>query len=590
MSTLAHHHLEGVRRWMQQHGLHAYLLPVNDAFFSEYPPASERRLEWLTGFSGSAGMLAITAQKARLFVDGRYTLQAANEVDSHFFEVVNSASLQPEVWLRDVLSPGMQVGLDPTLFSIRNERRIRHALKEVRIATLSIPENPIDLLWQDRPAPPHSQVEVHPITYSGKIVPEKRTDLSCLLQERHAHALFIAAPDSVNWLLNIRGRDVPHTPIAQLHAMLYMSGEVALFAESDRIPEDVREHLGGAVHLHDPSELQQKLADMAGERVWVDDAHTSAWIKQMLKDVKACILYDPDPCQAMKAVKNPIELEGMRNAHRRDGVALTRFLHWLEQQVTAGAPLSELSVAERLEAFRREDPLLRDLSFPTIAGFGANGAIVHYRASEASNQAIRAPGLLLLDSGGQYLNGTTDVTRTIAIGTPSEEQKHAYTTVLKGHIQLAMAIFPQGTCGSQLDVLARDPLWRAGMDYDHGTGHGVGCYLSVHEGPQRISKRGGDAPLEAGMILSNEPGYYREGAFGIRIENLVSVVPAPLRGFLAFETLTLAPLDLSLILSELLSPEEKRWVRDYHQRVYSLLADHLPHDTAQWLEQIARRS
>ena len=572
-----------LKKQLKKQSVDGYLQPVNDEYMSEYPPASNRRVEWLCGFSGSAGTLVILKDKAALFTDGRYTLQAVGEIDTSVFETHNSGELAPEAWIGRHLVGG-SVGYDPKLFTPGVVRRMESALAKKHIALTPV-ANPVDAIWHDRPAAPSSAVAIHELRYAGETSADKRRRIAAQLEKEGADAAIIAAPDAVCWLLNIRGRDVESTPLVLAPAIIDAGGGVSLFIDPKRCDAPTRAHLGNEVELCPPDTLAQHLASLGAQkkRVLADPAGTPVWFTQMLTASGATIIEGQDPCLLPKAMKNAVELQGIADAHIRDGAAIVKLLHWLEQN----ASVTEMEISDRLRSFRAPHPLFVEPSFTTIAGSGPNGAIVHYRVTKESNRKLQQGELFLLDSGGQYPDGTTDITRTIAIGTPRPEHKDRFTRVLKGHIALALIRFPQGTCGSQLDVLARQYLWQQGLDYDHGTGHGVGCFLGVHEGPQRISKRGGDAALQPGMILSNEPGYYKTGAYGIRIENLVKVVEKGER-FLGFETLTCAPLDTRLIEPELLTAAEKNWLNDYHAWVLRSLGALLAADEKAWLEAACR--
>jgi Xaa-Pro aminopeptidase len=568
-----------LRQAFRDEGIDGYLQPVHDEFMNEYPPACNRRVAWLTGFSGSAGMLAVLQDKAALFVDGRYTLQAAGEVDTGAVAVFNSAELTPEQWLGNE-ARGQRIGYDPRLATQRQLARWqRQPLQWVAVDGL------VDRLWMDRPAFPATPVFVHEVAFSGEDHAAKRSRIAAMIADAPADAALITMPDSLCWLLNLRARDVEQTPLLLAPLLIDSGGRVSLFVDPARIDAAVRGHLGAEVSLLPPSSLEAELQALgkAAKRVLVDPATLPLWHRARLADAGAVLLEQADPCQLPKACKNDIELQGMRSAHQRDGVAVIRLLHWLDVE-SGKRSVTEIEVVERLLQYRKEGTHFVEPSFNTIAGSGPNGAIVHYRADATSNRALQQGELFLLDSGGQYHDGTTDITRTVAIGTVNAEAIDRFTRVLKGHISLATARFPQGTTGSQLDALARQYLWQAGLDYDHGTGHGVGCFLGVHEGPQRISKRGGDAvALKPGMVVSNEPGYYQSGQYGIRIENLVAVREESPR-WLAFETLTCVPIDTRLVDHAMLSSDELFWLNDYHEWVLATQQAHLPADTFAWLK------
>ena len=636
-----------LRKSLAELALAAYLQPVNDEYMSEYPPACNRRVEWISGFSGSAGTVVIATQKAALFTDGRYTLQAKNEVDGAVFEQHNSGTLAPEAWLAEHLSSpspakrgrvgegallgemplvtgplptpppqageGIKVGYDPKLYTSATLKRMQSVLSKKNIELVPV-ANLIDPIWTDRPATPQTPLFIHELQYAGETSADKRSRIARQLTKDGVDIAVIAAPDAVCWLLNIRARDVENTPLALSVALINNEGAVQLFIDPKRCSAEVSAHLGNQVEVCDPSTLEQRLLGLGTRNVLCDPASVPVWFTQTLTKAGAKIIEGQELCLLPKAMKNAVELQGIRNAHIRDGVAIVKLLCWLDNNQS----VSEMEVSDKLRSFRALSPMFVEPSFTTIAGSGPNGAIVHYRVTEQSNRQLQPSELFLLDSGGQYPDGTTDITRTIPIGTPGAEHKDRFTRVLKGHIAIATARFPEGTSGSQLDILARQYLWQAGLDYDHGTGHGVGCFLGVHEGPQRISKRGGDAVLKAGMVVSNEPGYYKTGEYGIRIENLVAVTtsPSPLvgegrgegglstnsalsvlndpplpkplpqgeRGYLAFDTLTCAPLDTRLVDIAQLTADEKTWLNNYNAWVLKSLANALEPQEKQWLE------
>ena len=576
-----------LRKILKKQSLSGFMQPVHDEFMSEYPPASNRRVEWLTGFSGSAGTVVVLQESAALFTDGRYTLQADIEVDNVVYERHNSGAVSPEAWIATHAKKGDRIGYDPKIYAHAMVKRMQKALDAQGILLIAAP-NLIDHIWLNRPAAPSSPVFIHDSAYNGEESQSKRQRIATMLKELGANAGLVTAPDAVCWLLNIRGRDVEHTPLVLATALIDDQARVQLFLSSTRCEAKVRAYLGDSVELCEPSTLEQRLTQLgkSGKRVQYDPATTPVWFTHCLSKAGAQLVEAPDPCLLPKAIKNAVEMEGMCNAHIRDGLAVAKLLCWLDGEIHL-REVTELDVSDKLLVFRTAHPMFIEPSFNTIAGSGPHGAIVHYRATSQSNRVLQKGELLLLDSGGQYLDGTTDITRTVAIGEPTREHKDRFTRVLKGHIALATALFPQGTTGSQLDVLARQYLWQSGLDYDHGTGHGVGCFLGVHEGPQRISKRGGDVPLQAGMILSNEPGYYKTGAYGIRIENLVAVTRQAHgqggKDWLGFETVTCAPLDPKLVDVTLLTSTEKDWFNAYQSWVMSSLADGMNAHERQWL-------
>jgi Xaa-Pro aminopeptidase len=623
--------LKLLRAELARRGLAGFIVPRGDEHQGEYVPPRAQRLAFLTGFTGSAGLAIVLAERAALFVDGRYTLQARQEVDMARFELRHISEQPAAEWLAEHLKQGDRLGIDPWLHTPAELERYGTAAEGAGALLAEQESNPIDAVWPDQPPPPLGPVRPHDLGFAGRSAADKRADIAAALVRAKADAAVLTAPDSIAWLLNIRGSDVPHTPLPLSFAMIEASGATTLYIDRRKLLPETRAHLAGEARLAPVADFAPDLdaKGAAKARILLDQTGVAAAAVGRLLRAGAEIVRGGDPCALPKACKNDIEIQGTRAAHRRDGAALTRFLAWLAAATAANEPVREIAAADRLEAFRREGEHFRDLSFPTISGAGPNGAIVHYRASPASERSLAPGELYLLDSGAQYLDGTTDVTRTMAIGTPSAEQRDRFTRVLKGHIALATARFPQGTTGSQLDVLARVALWQAGVDYDHGTGHGVGSYLGVHEGPQRISKLPNTVALKPGMIVSNEPGYYKTGEYGIRIENLVLVVeaaagspagargedshagspagtrgentgagPAGARGentrgngerpLLGFETLTLAPIDTRLVDLEMLTPEERGWLNDYHRRVRETLTPLLDAPAAGWLAQATR--
>ncbi len=582
--------LNALRTLLAQKKLDGFILPVADEYLSEYVPAHAARLPWLTGFTGSAGTAVVLADKAALFTDGRYTIQAEQEVDGALYERHNIADLTPDQWLKRNIAPNASIGFDPRLHSAHAAEHYKTTLAERNAELVSVVPNPIDALWQDRPQAPSAPAFVHALEYAGEDIASKITRAADALAAKKADAAVLTIPESINWLLNIRGGDVEFTPVLQAYAILFADAHVVLYAPAAKIPSEVKTHFGKQVEVRPPEALAHDIQELGWQkkRLLVDPAESPYWFAQLASEAGASLVAAPDPCLLLKACKSETELTGIRRAHIEDGAAIARFLHWLDTEIEAGRVVDELSAAEKLLSFRAQNAQFISPSFATIAGSGPNGAIVHYRASEASNRRLQQGELFLLDSGGQYFTGTTDITRTIAIGTPSPEQKDRFTRVLKGHIALAMTRFPEGTTGSQLDALARQFLWQAELDYDHGTGHGVGYALSVHEGPQRISKRASDIALKPGMVLSNEPGYYKAGEYGIRIENLVAVTEAGKgeggRRFLSFDTLTCAPIDTRLITPALMSADEKEWLNYYHQWVEQSLIGYMDEQESEWLQ------
>lgn len=580
--------LAALREALASHGFDGFLVPRSDEHQGEYVAPSAERLAWLTGFTGSAGLAIILKDRAVLFVDGRYTLQVRDQVDTALIEPVHSAEKSAAVWIEESLHPGQTLAFDPWLHTPDEIERYSAAATRAGAWLKPAPRNLVDAVWSDRPTPPSGLVKPQAITHAGRESADKRSDLAKTLAKDHVDAAVLTLPDSIAWLLNIRGSDVKHNPVPLCFALLNADASVDLFIDATKLGDEAAAHLGEAVRVHAPGAFESSLAALSGKRILVDPQSAASAVFSTLEKANAKIKRGADPCLMPKACKTIAEINGTRAAHKRDGAALTRFLAWLAAEAPKGS-VDEIMAAKRLEGLRTETGALVDLSFDTISGSGANGAIVHYRVTEKTNRTLQTGELYLLDSGGQYRDGTTDVTRTIAIGEPPEEARHRFTLVLKGHIALARARFPEGTTGAQLDTLARLALWQEGFDFDHGTGHGVGSFLSVHEGPQRISKAGHSVALKPGMIVSNEPGYYKAGAYGIRLENLMVVSPAaPIEGgeraMLSFETLTLAPFDRALIDVAHLSAEERTWLNAYHARVFKMIGPLVDPKTHSWLK------
>lgn len=568
------HRLEALRAELKREGVEGFIIPRADEYQGEYVPDCAERLRWISGFTGSAGIAIVLMDKAVVLSDGRYTIQLKQQVDAALFETADSTKISPAEWLAGNIKDGAAIGFDPRLHTPREVKAF--ADKGVRLKPLS--RNPLDIVWQDRPSPPSAEVSLFPLSFAGVSATGKLDQVAGRLKEKRLDAGMITLPDSLAWLLNIRSNDIPHSPVALSYAIVRQDGTLDWFIDGARVCDEVRASFGNRVSIVPPGDLEKSLAALRGKKVLVDERRTSVWFMEQLKKNGVESIDAKDPVIALKARKNEAERKAMRNAHIRDGVAVTRFLKWLSEEAPK-ENLSELEVEAKLEDFRKMSPDYRDSSFDTIAGFGPNGAIVHYRATPETNRKITKGSLLLIDSGAQYADGTTDITRTVAIGEPTREMREHFTLVLKAHIAVATARFPVGTTGAQIDALARAPLWQRNLDYAHGTGHGVGCYLSVHEEAASLSPRGAD-PIEDGMILSNEPGYYKEGAYGIRIENLLlahedGVCEATGKVMLAFETITFAPLDTALIDREMLSEGEKAWVERYHQDVMEKLSPHL---------------
>ncbi|HRF09401.1 MAG TPA: aminopeptidase P family protein [Xanthobacteraceae bacterium] len=579
--------LAALRAELKKQGLDAFLFSRADEHQNEYVPPSEERVAWLTGFTGSAAIVAILPDKAALFTDGRYTLQAKDQIDSQLFSIEHMIEKPASQWLSENLPAGAVLGYDPWRTTADGVERLEKAAKEAGSRLAPVKENPIDKIWRERPAPPLTPVVLHGLQYSGEEAASKIARIREVLAKDKIGVAVLSDPASIAWTFNIRGNDVAHTPLPLSWAILPREGEPQLFVDSRKLSNEVRDTLAQLADVREPRDLEVELHEAArGKTVRLDSATAPSRLAEIVKAAGGNISKGSDPVTNLKAIKNETEIAGMRAAHLRDGAALTRYLAWLDREAPGGN-ISEIDAVAALETFRRETGVLKDVSFPTISGAGPNGAIVHYRVTEATNRKLEKGELFLVDSGAQYEDGTTDVTRTIAIGEPSQEMRERFTLVLKGHIAVARATFPEGTSGAQLDPFARRALWEAGLDFDHGTGHGVGSYLSVHEGPARISKLG-NVPLLPSMILSNEPGYYKTGSYGIRIENLLLVERRKQgieKQLLGFETLTFAPIDLTLIEPTLLSFEEIAWLNGYHAQVREKIGPQLDPQDGIWLEQ-----
>jgi Xaa-Pro aminopeptidase len=580
--------LSAFREELARRNLSGFVVPRADQQQNEYVPASEERLAWLTGFTGSAGMAIVLTREAAVFVDGRYTAQAGKQVDRKSWRIERLADPPPESWLGKHLSAGDRLGFDPWLHTSAAAERLAAACAKAGAELVAVQSNPVDSVWTERPPPPLAPVSVHGLQYSGEAQDEKLRRIRLEIANLGVDALLLSDSHAVAWAFNIRGADVSHTPLPLSFALVPKDGRPTVFIDHRKLSNSARDHLEQSAEVRDPDVLTTDLTQLAqgGAAIALDSATAADALSRLISNAGGKPVRGSDPVSLLKAVKNNTEIEGARSAHRRDAVALARFLAWIDREAPSGA-LTEIDTVEALETFRRETGALKDVSFPTIAGAGPNGAIVHYRVTRKSNRRISPGDLLLIDSGAQYEDGTTDVTRTVAIGESSAEMRDRFTRVLRGHIAIARAVFPGGTTGAQLDTLARQFLWQAGLDFDHGTGHGVGSYLSVHEGPARISKLG-TAPLKRGMIVSNEPGYYKVDAYGIRIENLELVVGADIAGaekpMDAFETLTLAPIDRRLVNLNMLSADELNWLNEYHARVRHEVRPHVDEATKVWLD------
>jgi Xaa-Pro aminopeptidase len=578
-----------LREELKRRGLDGFVIPRADEHQNEYVPACAERLLWLTGFSGSAGVAVVLMDRAAIFVDGRYTLQAPEQVDAKVFTPLHLIDEPPTGWIEKHLPRDGRLGYDPWLHTPDAVERLTQACKGAGGELVAVDSNPVDAIWRDRPAPPVAPVSRHPARLCGETSQAKIARVQAALKS--TDGLVVSDAHDVAWLFNIRGADVAYTPLPLAFAFVPAAGRPALYVDGRKLSNAVRTYLTGLAEVEEPDRLVGDLQALgaAGKRLAFDAATAAARLTQALQGAGGKAEVGATPIALMKAAKNRIELEGARAAQLRDGAAVARFLAWLDREAPKGK-LTEIIAAQALETFRRETGKLKDISFPSISAAGPNSAIPHYRVSEASNLPIRR-GIFLIDSGGQYEDGTTDITRTIAVGRPSAEMRDRFMRVLKGHIAIARAVFPKGCAGAQIDVLARQALWAAGLDFDHGTGHGVGSYLSVHEGPQRIAKSGA-TPLAPGMIISNEPGYYSAGRFGIRIENLIVVEPRTIAGaervMFGFETITLAPIDARLIEPKLLNDEEAAWLDAYHARVRKALTPLVDAETRAWLKNATR--
>ena len=588
--------LAALREELSRQSLDGFVVPISDEHLSEYVGGYAQRLAWLTGFGGSAGSVAVMKDRAAIFVDGRYTLQVRDQVDGAHYEYKSVPEDSMADWFAQHSGEGTRIGYDAWLHTKGWADAVRGKLEAKGAQLVAVESNPVDAVWDDRPAPSDAKVFAQDDALTGRSSAEKRAEIAGWLKEQKLDAVIISALDSVAWTLNIRGSDVERTPVALSYLVVHQYGTADWFIKTDKVPAEVIAGLGNAVRIRERDDFAPAFAELAGKRIGADPARTVAAVFERLEEVGAQAVKKDDPAVLPKAIKTQAEIAGHRAAQARDGAAVAKFLHWLSVEAPKGH-VDELGAAAQLESFRKETGLLRDLSFDTISGSGPNGAIVHYRVDEETNRKLSPGEVYLVDSGGQYPDGTTDITRTVWItgkDDAPQEIRDRYTRVLKGHIRLAMQTFPKGTLGSQLDTLARQYLWEAGVDYAHGTGHGVGSFLAVHEGPQRIAKSrggqaGGEQELLPGMIISNEPGYYKTGAYGIRIENLVLVESREIAGregeWMGFETLTLAPIDRALLAPELLTSEERDWWNAYHARVLEVVAPQLDSEALAWLKE-----
>ncbi|MDC0073268.1 aminopeptidase P family protein [Alphaproteobacteria bacterium] len=576
-----------LRKEILNQKLNGFVIPINDQYRNEWIPLHDQRLKWLTGFTGSAGIAIVLENLAALFVDGRYIIQAKKEVDEKNYEIYHINKLSPYNWLNKVLK-NSKLGIDPWLHSqneINNFQKICFSKNSKLVLTK---ENIIDTIWQKKPKPKIKKITIYNKKYHGQDSGIKRKKMALSSLQSGANNTFITSPESIAWLLNIRGGDTEYTPISVCYAILNKNSKVTVFIDKRKIDNHIKSSFSSQIEFKSIKEIDyfiNNLSKKNNQTILLERDATPFWIYERFKEAKIKIINGKDPCKLAKSIKNKTEIDGIKNAHIRDGSALVKFLYWIDRNKNITS-ISELDICNKLLNLRKKNKLFNSLSFPTISGSGPNGAIVHYRVDTKSDRKLKFGDLLLFDSGAQYFDGTTDVTRTIAIGKPSNEQIDRFTRVLKGHISISSCIFPNGTRGAQLDSLGRIPLWEIGLDYDHGTGHGVGAFLNVHEGPQNISKSNNETPLKPGMIISNEPGYYKEGKYGIRIENLILVRKSKLKNMMQFETLTMAPIDKSLINKSKLNDCEINWLNKYHSKIYKTLKPTLPLKIQKWLKNV----
>lgn len=583
-----------LRKWLKANDLDGFIVPRADEHQGEYVPARASRLKWLTGFSGSAGIAIVLKDRAFVFVDGRYTLQVRQEVDLNVFAIESLVDNPPRIWIKDNLGKGARLGFDPWLHTTGEVKALKAAAAKAGVTLVPVETNAVDAIWSDQPEPPLAPVELQPIAFAGELARDKLARLAAAIAKEDATHAALTDPSSIAWTFNIRGGDVPHTPLALGFAILAADGNHQLFMDERKFSRTVKAYLTQLAELREPADFESAIVQLAkdGARIALDPALAAEKLRMLIEDNGGTVVATPDPARTPRATKNQAEIAGSRAAHRRDGAAVVKLLCWLDRQKPGS--LDEIAVVTKLEECRRQtgeetQMPLRDVSFDTISGAGPNGAIMHYRVSRATSRVLGDGELFLLDSGAQYQDGTTDITRTVPMGKPTEEMKERYTLVLKGMIGISMLRFPPGTRGCDIDAVARMALWRHGLDFAHGTGHGVGSYLAVHEGPQRIAKSGTEKLLE-GMMISNEPGYYKEGAYGIRLENLILVAPAEaIDGgdidMHSFETLTLAPFDKRMLNTELMTREELHWLDQYHARVLAEIGPMLDGEALAWLEQ-----
>ncbi len=577
--------LDLLRREILNQKLDGLIIPITDQYRNEWIPSYNQRLKWLTGFTGSAGIAIALQKRAAIFVDGRYIIQAKNEVDKKNYEIYHINKLSPYSWLNEVLQ-NTKLGIDPWLHSQNEINAFQKICFSTNSELILTRKNIIDSIWKEKPKQKIKKITIYSKKYHGQDSRAKRKKMALSSFQSGANNTFITSPESIAWLLNIRGEDTQYTPISLCYAILHKNSKVTVFIDKRKIDSKIKSFFGSQVDFKKINEIEtfiNNLSKKNNQTILLESNTTPFWIYKRFKEAKIKIINGKDPCKLAKSIKNKTEIDGMKNAHVRDGSALVKFLYWIDcnKKITS---VSEVDICKKLLDLRKKNKLFNSLSFPTISGSGPNGAIVHYRVNNKSNRKLKSGDLLLIDSGAQYFDGTTDVTRTIAIGEPSDEQIDRFTRVLKGHIAISSCIFPYGTRGAQLDSLGRIPLWEIGLDYDHGTGHGVGAFLNVHEGPQNISKSNNETHLKPGMIISNEPGYYKEGKYGIRIENLILVKKSKIKNMMSFETLTMAPIDKSLIDKSKLNHYEINWLNEYHSKIYRTLKPTLTIKIQNWLK------
>lgn len=578
---------------MADANLDAFIIPRADEYLGEYVPERNERMQWISNFTGSAGMIIVLKESAAIFVDGRYTVQVKLQVDGELFQYMSLTDTPQIPWLAQTLTADARVGYDPRLHPLSWQKSADNQLSKAQMTLVAVDENPIDLHWQNRPLASSAPAMLFDENRTGKSSQEKRQEIGAVVTKSGADMALITSLDSFCWLLNIRGNDVPRLPVILGAALLAANGDMTLFTDVEKLPTGTSEHVGSGVCFKSESELKDALGELSGVNLLADPNSCNAWSQLIAEQAGAILIAGFDPVSLAKAQKNTTELAGMRACHIRDGVAVSRFLAWLDAEVEADRFHDEATLADKLESFRLEDELYKEPSFDTISAVGANAAMCHYNHNNGIPATMTKDSIYLVDSGAQYLDGTTDVTRTIAIGQVTNEHRKMVTLVLKGHIALDQAKFPRGTTGQQLDGFARQYLWQHGFDYDHGTGHGVGHFLNVHEGPQRIAKNSNDVALLPGMVVSNEPGYYRADEFGIRLENLIAVRPCKAlenaeREMFEFEALTLIPMDSRLIDKGLLTDAELNWFNDYHQQVYKTLSPLMQGEELIWLEGVTQ--